>query len=202
MLNLKKRIFPKNPKDFKEAAEAFRQLSLAFLEVSKVELHVGVLDGHEQAGSDHASDPKKRERILGGVPITDYSFKITLGEVSFIHELGYSPRNIPRRSFLESTLQDFGPTLEKKAQRILMRQIDNGVVSFGHILEYMGKEMQKEIKRKFDVNNWPPLKDPTRQGRTSNGLPLKDTLQLKNSITWNLVYNSKEKALFSRSFNL
>ncbi len=97
----------------------------------------------------------------------------SIAYVASIHEFGWPSRGIPRRSFLIDTV-----TENSNKYSLLLGGYINNTLGSGSIMTGLNKlasEMQNDVLKKFDTNNWQPLK-------YREGSPLIDTGSLRQSI--------------------
>lgn len=117
--------------------------------------------------------------------------QMTLVEIAATHEFGSSDGHIPERSFIRSTLYvRSAKQLEEKITAAAKLVID-GKLDAGKALALLGTFAASEIKNTITMNEadaygeypYPPLADSTIAAKGSS-VPLIDTGQLKNSITY------------------
>ena len=112
----------------------------------------------------------------------------TIGKIGAVHEFGTDDGTIPQRSYLRSTFEDQKENTKKNLFVEIKKQgKKTGVVDSNKVLVPVAKFLVRKIKDKFKSNDWPPLKDPTRGGKTTDGKPLLDTFTLWNSISYEVV---------------
>lgn len=115
------------------------------------------------------------------------SKSITLAEVATIHEFGTD--KIPQRSFLRSTYEEEKRKITLNLITLAKIEAAKENPNMENVLAKIGAHMVGKVVTKFTVNNWAPLKDPTRGGRNKagGGRPLIDTGQLRRSIGYKVV---------------
>lgn len=111
--------------------------------------------------------------------------RITNAELAFIHTNGSPVNNIPPRPFLQ-------PAIEAHQAEISQRLLDAFAYIMGgkkeegvrrlNVLGIYAVEVVKDMFKKGH-NNWPPLKPETIK-RKGSDLPLVDTGEMRNSITY------------------
>ncbi len=153
----------------------WRKLYHDVLEANVFKVHVGVLAA-KGGNATHANSG------------------MTLVELAATHEFGSSDGHVPERSFIRSTLyvrsaQALAEKIEAAAKLVIA-----GKLEAKRALELLGTFAASEIKNTITMNEsdgygeypYPPLADSTIAAKGSS-VPLIDTGQLKNSITYAVV---------------
>jgi phage gpG-like protein len=107
---------------------------------------------------------------------------ISLVELAAVHEFGSPAAGIPERSFIRSTFRERGEQLVNLTTRLAKAVIAERS-SIDEALGLLGAWGADQVKRTIRGFIEPPLKQKTID-RKGSDLPLVDTGQLINSITW------------------
>ncbi len=108
--------------------------------------------------------------------------KISLAQLAAIHEFGAPSVNIPERSFIRGTFKESREKLEHLAER-LARGILSDKISVQRALEMLGTWAVAAIQARIRAGIPPALKAATI-ARKGSSIPLIDTGQLLNSISY------------------
>lgn len=120
---------------------------------------------------------------------------MTLVEIAATHEFGSSDGHVPERSFIRSTLNvRIADELAEKVTAAC-KLVVTGKLDADKALALLGTYAASEIKNTITMNEadaygeypYPPLADSTIAAKGSS-VPLIDTGQLKNSITYEVVH--------------
>ena len=127
---------------------------------------------------ENSGNAKKRK----GKSVVDSGTPLVL--VGAVHEFGIG---VPMRSFLRVPLKDNQSKIAKIAT-LGAKKVADGSGKIKGVLKAMGEVGVSISKESFSVNDWQPLKDPTRGGKNKDGdaIPLVDTGTLKRSITYQI----------------
>jgi len=148
---------------------------------------VGILaDPDPESGNVDSYDLKTYRDAKGTIKKSQFS---DILDVAIIHEFGFPEKNIPERSFLRSTANDEKQNISIVLSSLAKVELSKKDPDPFQLLGKLGGYLQSKVRKKFTVNNWRALKDPTRGGRNKQGLatPLVDTGQLRRSITYEVV---------------
>ena len=153
----------------------WRALYQRVLAANTYKVHVGVLSA-KGGNSKHAGS------------------KLTLVELAAIHEFGTADGHIPARSFIRSTLYVRSAAALAQKVEAAAKLVIAGKLDAKKALELLGTFAASEIKNTITLNEadgygeygYPPLADSTIKAKGSS-VPLIDTGQLKNSITYAVV---------------
>ncbi len=126
--------------------------------------------------------------------------RATVVDVATFHEFGVpadSPdKTIPERSFIRSTRDENDSKYQAQLEVFGKELTDpRSQMTVEKALTTLGMEVQKDVQNKFNDNDWPELKDPTRGGKNPEGgaKPLIDTGQLRQSIRYQVVKDGRTK---------
>lgn len=139
----------------------------------KFELDIKTIQDNVRILTQQLTDLARKE-VAAGVPETAPAKDgISQAYIAAIHEFGSPKNNIPKRSFLASTLDE---NLDKYAN-ILTNEMNGNLVkgSFIPSLKKLAIVVQNDVLAKFTNNNWESLKH-------RDGNPLIDTGELRQSI--------------------
>ena len=103
--------------------------------------------------------------------------------IALVHEFGSPAMNIPERSYLRSTVDKNRAKYHAEIKRIAAGVLDGK--SDVQALNLLGMRGAADVKATIREGIDPPLK-PETIARKGSSLPLVDTGQLINSITWKL----------------
>lgn len=153
----------------------WRELFQRVLALDSAKVHVGVL-AEKGGNAQHAGS------------------KMTLVELAAVHEFGSSDGHIPERSFIRSTL--YVRSADELARKVeaAAKLVVSGKLDANKALNLLGTFAASEIKNTITQNEadgygeygYPPNADSTIKAKGSS-VPLIDTGQLKNSITYAVV---------------
>lgn len=147
----------------------------------KYVVRVGILGSKAQAA--HQRKQTGGQAIGGGHKVGKEASPTTNAEIGLAHEKGVKSRNLPRRSWLQTPLEDnlgkyFGKLGEKALAQILVAQPRQAYVELGIVCEQI-------VLKGFETGGygkWRPLKAATIAAKGSDQI-LVDTAQLKKSVT-------------------
>lgn len=108
---------------------------------------------------------------------------LTNVDLALIQE--YGTQAIPARSFIASTFESKKPELILLMTR-LVPNIYAGTMTVDQMLEIVGAKLAAEMKNTIREGIAPPL-SPVTIEKKGSALPLVDTGQLINSLTWQVV---------------
>lgn len=153
----------------------WRKLYQNVLAANTYKVHVGVL---AEKGGD----------------ATHVDSGMTLIEIAATHEFGSADGHIPERSFIRSTLYVRSQAALAQKIEAAAKLVIDGKLEPKKALELLGTFAASEIKNTITFNEadgygeypYPPLADSTIKAKGSS-VPLIDTGQLKNSITYVVV---------------
>lgn len=114
--------------------------------------------------------------VLGGGQLVD---------IALIHELGAPKAGIPERSFLRSTFEAKAKQLGKLAEQMAKKALEGQGVE--QSLNLIGTYLAAEIKKTI-VNRIAPANADSTIARKGSDVPLVDTGQLINSITYTVAH--------------
>lgn len=110
-------------------------------------------------------------------------------DIALIHELGAPRAGIPERSFLRSTFEAKSRQIGRLAEQMAKKAYEGQGVE--QSLNLMGTYLVAEIRKTIAARITPPLKEATIT-RKGSDLPLVDTGQLINSITYTVGHAGDE----------
>ena len=148
---------------------------------------VGILaDPDAKSGNIKASNSKTYRNQNGTI---EQAKSTNILKVAIEHEFGNRKKNIPQRSFLRSTAAEEKRNISIVLSNLAKVELSKKDPDPFQLLAKLGGYLQNKVRKKFTVNNWRPLKDPTRGGKNKQGLatPLVDTGQLRRSITYEVI---------------
>lgn len=106
-------------------------------------------------------------------------------DIALIHELGSPKNGIPERSFLRSTFTKRAPELGKLAERMAKAALKGQGVE--QSLNLIGSYLSTEIKKTIAARIAPANAQSTIDRKKSD-VPLVNTGQLLNSVTWEVTH--------------
>lgn len=133
-----------------------------------------------------------RDQILVGVPSSsgEHSGGINNATLAYIHNYGSPAANIPQRQFMEPTLRQMRPVIEKWLRYMGRLAIHGQVERIPTVEMQLGQLIVDAIKRKITDGPFAPLAQSTVRARerrgqdVSNLHPLIDSGQLRRSINF------------------
>ena len=126
--------------------------------------------------------------VLVGIPQSNSSRPgevITNAELAFIHSNGSPVNNIPPRPFLQPAIQSHIDEISQMLLNAYAYIVKGNTEEGERRLNALGIYAVNLVKDMFKKghNNWPPLKPETIR-RKGSSLPLVDTGEMRNSITY------------------
>lgn len=112
-----------------------------------------------------------------------------IAEIALIHELGAPRAGIPERSFIRSTFEAKSRQLGKMAEQMARKAIEGQGVEVS--LNLMGMYLATEIKKTI-TNRIAPVNADSTIARKGSDVPLVDTGQLINSVTYTVEHSRSE----------
>jgi len=103
-------------------------------------------------------------------------------ELALVHEFGSRDGRVPQRSFIRSTVDRERQMFERLLQRAarMLAEGTDEYVALGQVGEVVKSEMVRTIDETIGLK---PLAQATKD-RKGSSVPLDDTSQMKNSISW------------------
>lgn len=148
---------------------------------AKFVVKIGILGS--QASGEHARKKTAEKAKTGGHKKGTEDSPLTNAQIGFAHEKGIKSRNLPRRSWLVTPLEDHLGLYFRKigAQAITDMLLSQPQKAY----EELGAVCEQIIFKGFETGGygkWKPLKASTIRAKGSSAI-LIDTAQLKNSVT-------------------
>ncbi len=106
----------------------------------------------------------------------------TNAQVASVHEFGSADGHMPERSFIRATIDDNAKEIKALGKQLWMGVID-GKLSVTQSLEILGQKVVAMVRKRIRSRIAPPL-DPATVARKGSSVPLIDTGQLVQSITY------------------
>lgn len=130
--------------------------------------------------------------VLGSAGTTENGTSIV--DIALIHELGAPKAGIPERSFLRSTFEAKSRQLSKLAEQMARKAMEGqGVeLSLNLIGTYLAAEIKKTIADRRTAGPERQANADSTIARKGSDLPLVDTGQLLNSITYTVAHSGGE----------
>lgn len=116
----------------------------------------------------------------------------TNAEIAAVHEFGSSDGRIPERSFLRSTMRNREADFSK-IQAMLAKKVVANKLTAEQALDQLGAWFAAQVKHAITAGIAPELAESTIKARRKGKqpgrkVPLVDTGQLRNSITWAVLH--------------
>jgi len=176
--------------------EQIKHLEKEMAKSASMHLDVGVIDYEKGSpftdGIDATVQKVVAKKDPDGNVYEEEDPNVKLGDVAHMHEYGFINAQgniIPERSFIRSTAAQEKEFITNTFWRTIDKQMhargDMRDINIRKAYKHIGEILQDQVRNTFKTSyggRWEPLADPTRDGRTTNGKPLRDTYELMASI--------------------
>lgn len=113
---------------------------------------------------------------------------LTTAEIATLHEMGNPSTGLPRRSFIEATLDDSEVQQEFAAlETRLVAAVIAGSMDRNTALNQLGSWMASKIRERIESGRVKPPLQPATVARKGSDIPLIDTTQLLEAIGHEIV---------------